>query len=88
MSLKNIQNNKLKKKFLKIFLKNPNKVCLMYGENKIKYKDLLAYICQINNFLKKKKFRKKNSYNSNRRPTKCFNILLGSSFFSNNNLSS
>ena len=59
MSLKNIQNNKLKKKFLKIFLKNPNKVCLIYGENKIKYKDLLAYICQINNFLKKKNLEKK-----------------------------
>ena len=59
MSSKNIQNAKLKKKFLKIFLKHPNKDCLLYGENNIKYKDLLAYICQINDFLKKKNLEKK-----------------------------
>ena len=59
MNSKNIQVIKQKKKFLNIFLKNLSKDCLIYEENKIKCKDLLSYICQINRFLKKQNLEKK-----------------------------
>ena len=59
MNSKNIQIIKQKKKFLNIFLKNLNKDCLIYEENKIKCRDLLSYICQINRFLKKQNLEKK-----------------------------
>jgi len=58
MSSKDIEEVKEKKKFLKIFLENLNKNCLIYGEYKINFKDLLSYITQINKFLKENNLEK------------------------------